>query len=137
MPTLAWYPLPSPWMLTSPSHRAPKVAKAAAGNSSGSPVKELRDRSAMEAFRCRSISVSEHAVRRLDLQGHKRTVTASTLVSSSMGWLTGRRVIVMWICCGGPLVWVVHAGGKFSSTLFGSLVLFYIYFSTSTQTSNI
>lgn len=51
-----------------PSLRAAKVAKAAAAvaNSSSSPVKELRDLSAMDAFRSRSISVSEHAVRRLD-----------------------------------------------------------------------
>lgn len=51
-----------------PSLRAAKVAKAAAvvANSSSSPVKELRDLSAMDAFRSRSISVSEHAVRRLE-----------------------------------------------------------------------
>lgn len=44
------------------------MAKAAAvvANSSSSPVKELRDLSAMDAFRSRSISVSEHAVRRLE-----------------------------------------------------------------------
>ncbi|KAM7009651.1 tuberin isoform 2-T2 [Tautogolabrus adspersus] len=49
------------------SLRAAKVAKAAAAvaNSSSSPVKELRDLSAMDAFRSRSISVSEHAVRRM------------------------------------------------------------------------
>lgn len=41
-------------------------AAAAVANSSSSPVKELRDLSAMDAFRSRSISVSEHAVRRLD-----------------------------------------------------------------------
>ncbi|KAM9819610.1 tuberin isoform 1-T1 [Syngnathus typhle] len=46
------------------SLRAAKVAKAAANNSS-SPVKELRDLSAMDAFRSRSISVSDHAVRRM------------------------------------------------------------------------
>lgn len=53
---------------SSPSLRAAKVAKAAAAvaNSSSSPVKELRDLSAMDAFRSRSISVSEHAVRRLE-----------------------------------------------------------------------
>ncbi|XP_054636297.1 tuberin isoform X2 [Dunckerocampus dactyliophorus] len=49
------------------SLRAAKMAKAAAvvANSSSSPVKELRDLSAMDAFRSRSISVSEHAVRRM------------------------------------------------------------------------
>lgn len=41
-------------------------AAAAVANSSSSPVKELRDLSAMDAFRSRSISVSEHAVRRLE-----------------------------------------------------------------------
>ncbi|TKS69065.1 Tuberin Tuberous sclerosis 2 protein -like protein [Collichthys lucidus] len=52
-----------------------KVAKAAAAvaNSSSSPVKELRDLSAMDAFRSRSISVSEHAVRRM----HTSTTTCS------------------------------------------------------------
>nr|XP_019968150.1 PREDICTED: tuberin-like [Paralichthys olivaceus] len=58
------------------SLRAAKVAKAAAAvaNSSSSPVKELRDLSAMDAFRSRSISVSEHAVRRLEksLLGNKK-----------------------------------------------------------------
>ena len=58
-------PRPSTWV---PSLRAAKMAKAAAAvaNSSSSPVKELRDLSAMDAFRSRSISVSEHAVRRLE-----------------------------------------------------------------------
>ncbi|XP_042283563.1 tuberin isoform X1 [Thunnus maccoyii] len=57
------------------SLRAAKVAKAAAAvaNSSSSPVKELRDLSAMDAFRSRSISVSEHAVRRM----HTSTTTCS------------------------------------------------------------
>ncbi|KAK2919269.1 tuberin isoform X1 [Channa argus] len=57
------------------SLRATKVAKAAAAvaNSSSSPVKELRDLSAMDAFRSRSISVSEHAVRRM----HTSTTTCS------------------------------------------------------------
>ncbi|KAM9856893.1 tuberin isoform 2-T2 [Aulostomus maculatus] len=57
------------------SLRAAKVAKVAAGvaNSSSSPVKELRDLSAMDAFRSRSISVSEHAVRRM----HTSTTTCS------------------------------------------------------------
>ncbi|KAK1886995.1 Tuberin [Dissostichus eleginoides] len=41
--------------------------------SSSSPVKELRDLSAMDAFRSRSISVSEHAVRRM----HTSTTTCS------------------------------------------------------------
>uniref|UniRef100_A0A674PC77 Tuberin n=1 Tax=Takifugu rubripes TaxID=31033 RepID=A0A674PC77_TAKRU len=40
---------------------------------SSSPVKELRDLSAMDAFRSRSISVSEHAVRRM----HTSTTTCS------------------------------------------------------------
>lgn len=54
---------PSPLSL-----RAAKVVKATAAvaNNSSSPVKELRDLSAMDAFRSRSISVSEHAVRRLE-----------------------------------------------------------------------
>ncbi|XP_076584922.1 tuberin isoform X1 [Chaetodon auriga] len=57
------------------SLRAAKVAKAAAAvaNSSSSPVKELRDLSAMDAFRSRSISVSDHAVRRM----HTSTTTCS------------------------------------------------------------
>ncbi|KAM3864924.1 tuberin isoform 4-T4 [Diretmus argenteus] len=57
------------------SLRAAKVAKAAAAvaNNSSSPVKELRDLSAMDAFRSRSISVSEHAVRRM----HTSTTTCS------------------------------------------------------------
>lgn len=64
-------PFPSPFDMGThhrPSLRAAKVAKAAAAvaNSSSSPVKELRDLSAMDAFRSRSISVSEHAVRRLE-----------------------------------------------------------------------
>ncbi|KAM8842478.1 tuberin isoform 1-T2 [Synchiropus picturatus] len=57
------------------SLRAAKMAKATAvvANSSSSPVKELRDLSAMDAFRSRSISVSEHAVRRM----HTSTTTCS------------------------------------------------------------
>ncbi|KAM9314058.1 tuberin isoform 2-T2 [Pholidichthys leucotaenia] len=57
------------------SLRAAKVAKAGAAvaNSSNSPAKELRDLSAMDAFRSRSISVSEHAVRRM----HTSTTTCS------------------------------------------------------------
>ncbi|XP_028257995.1 tuberin isoform X2 [Parambassis ranga] len=57
------------------SLRAAKMAKAAAAvaNSSSSPVKELRDLSAMDSFRSRSISVSEHAVRRM----HTSTTTCS------------------------------------------------------------
>ncbi|XP_038817289.1 tuberin isoform X1 [Salvelinus namaycush] len=68
------------------SLRAAKMAKAhqqqqqqqasmAAGvaASTGSPVKELRDLSAMDAFRSRSISVSEHAVRRM----HTSSTTCS------------------------------------------------------------
>ncbi|KAG7486401.1 tuberin isoform X1 [Solea senegalensis] len=57
------------------SLRAAKMAKAAAAvaNNSSSPVKELRDLSAMDAFRSRSISVSEHAVRRM----HTSTTTCS------------------------------------------------------------
>ncbi|XP_063058708.1 tuberin [Engraulis encrasicolus] len=45
------------------SLRAVKVAKQ--GPSNNSPIKELKDLSAMDAFRSRSISVSEHAVRRM------------------------------------------------------------------------
>ncbi|XP_031419844.1 tuberin isoform X1 [Clupea harengus] len=45
------------------SLRAAKVVKQ--GPSSNSPIKELKDLSAMDAFRSRSISVSEHAVRRM------------------------------------------------------------------------
>ncbi|XP_055014567.1 tuberin isoform X3 [Boleophthalmus pectinirostris] len=57
------------------SLRAAKVAKAAAVAvaNSQSPVKELRDLSAMDAFRSRSISVSDHAVRRM----HTSTTTCS------------------------------------------------------------
>ncbi|XP_068177466.1 tuberin isoform X2 [Antennarius striatus] len=55
------------------SLRAAKVAKAAAANSSSSPAKELREQSAMDAFRSRSISVSEHAVRRM----HTSSTTCS------------------------------------------------------------
>ncbi|XP_072318381.1 tuberin isoform X2 [Eucyclogobius newberryi] len=57
------------------SLRAAKVAKAAAVAvaNSQSPVKELRDKSAMDAFRSRSISVSDHAVRRM----HTSTTTCS------------------------------------------------------------
>ncbi|KAF5895662.1 tuberin isoform X1, partial [Clarias magur] len=43
--------------------RTAKVAKQS--QSANSPVKELKDLSAMDAFRSRSISVSEHAVRRM------------------------------------------------------------------------
>ncbi|XP_016369598.1 tuberin [Sinocyclocheilus rhinocerous] len=45
------------------SLRTTKVAKQ--GPSTNSPVKDLKDLSAMDAFRSRSISVSEHAVRRM------------------------------------------------------------------------
>uniref|UniRef100_A0AAV2LL54 Tuberin n=1 Tax=Knipowitschia caucasica TaxID=637954 RepID=A0AAV2LL54_KNICA len=57
------------------SLRAAKVARAAAVAvaNSQSPVKELRDLSAMDAFRSRSISVSDHAVRRM----HTSTTTCS------------------------------------------------------------
>uniref|UniRef100_H3BY97 TSC complex subunit 2 n=1 Tax=Tetraodon nigroviridis TaxID=99883 RepID=H3BY97_TETNG len=57
------------------SLRAAKVVKATAAvaNNSSSPAKELRDLSAMDAFRSRSISVSEHAVRRM----HTSTTTCS------------------------------------------------------------
>lgn len=48
--------------LPSGSLRTTKVAKQ--GPSANSPVKDLKDLSAMDAFRSRSISVSEHAVRR-------------------------------------------------------------------------
>uniref|UniRef100_A0A8K9V8C1 Tuberin n=1 Tax=Oncorhynchus mykiss TaxID=8022 RepID=A0A8K9V8C1_ONCMY len=53
------------------SLRAAKMAKA--HQHTGSPVKELRDLSAMDAFRSRSISVSEHAVRRM----HTSSTTCS------------------------------------------------------------
>lgn len=86
---------PSPLSL-----RAAKVVKATAAvtNNSSSPVKELRDLSAMDAFRSRSISVSEHAVRRL---GKILWVTEKTnhhrhhhkyFVARSMGWLMGCHV---------------------------------------------
>ncbi|XP_051559030.1 tuberin-like isoform X1 [Myxocyprinus asiaticus] len=45
------------------SLRTTKVAKQ--GPSANSPIKDLKDLSAMDAFRSRSISVSEHAVRRM------------------------------------------------------------------------
>uniref|UniRef100_A0AAV2LMX4 Tuberin n=1 Tax=Knipowitschia caucasica TaxID=637954 RepID=A0AAV2LMX4_KNICA len=62
-------------MTTPSSLRAAKVARAAAVAvaNSQSPVKELRDLSAMDAFRSRSISVSDHAVRRM----HTSTTTCS------------------------------------------------------------
>lgn len=90
---------PSPLSL-----RAAKVVKATAAvtNNSSSPVKELRDLSAMDAFRSRSISVSEHAVRRLGkiLWGtekkRKKKKSPPTLpqcfVARSMGWLMGCHV---------------------------------------------
>ncbi|XP_066516899.1 tuberin isoform X2 [Hoplias malabaricus] len=53
------------------SLRTAKVAKQS--QSANSPVKELKDLSAMDAFRSRSISVSEHAVRRM----HTSTTTCS------------------------------------------------------------
>ncbi|XP_016139827.1 LOW QUALITY PROTEIN: tuberin-like [Sinocyclocheilus grahami] len=54
------------------SLRTTKVAKQ--GPSANSPVKDLKDLSAMDAFRSRSISVSEHAVR-------SRMQTSSTTCS--------------------------------------------------------
>ncbi|KAJ8383689.1 hypothetical protein AAFF_G00215310 [Aldrovandia affinis] len=57
------------------SLRAAKVAKQ--GPSNNSPVKELKDLSAMDAFRSRSISVSEHAVRRMHT-----SITTSSLGSA-------------------------------------------------------
>ncbi|XP_035260842.1 tuberin isoform X3 [Anguilla anguilla] len=57
------------------SLRTAKVAKQ--GPSSNSPVKELKDLSAMDAFRSRSISVSEHAVRRMHT-----SITTSSLGSA-------------------------------------------------------
>ncbi|XP_048871458.1 tuberin isoform X1 [Brienomyrus brachyistius] len=57
------------------SLRTAKVAKQAPAGSS--PVKELRDVSAMDAFRSRSISVSEHAVRRMHT-----SITTSSLGSA-------------------------------------------------------
>uniref|UniRef100_A0AAR2K774 Tuberin n=1 Tax=Pygocentrus nattereri TaxID=42514 RepID=A0AAR2K774_PYGNA len=53
------------------SLRTAKMAKQS--QSANSPVKELKDLSAMDAFRSRSISVSEHAVRRM----HTSTTTCS------------------------------------------------------------
>ncbi|XP_062865844.1 tuberin isoform X2 [Trichomycterus rosablanca] len=53
------------------SLRTAKVAKQS--QSANSPVRELKDLSAMDAFRSRSISVSEHAVRRM----HTSTTTCS------------------------------------------------------------
>ncbi|XP_036829665.1 tuberin isoform X2 [Oncorhynchus mykiss] len=57
------------------AHQQQQQASMAAGvaASTGSPVKELRDLSAMDAFRSRSISVSEHAVRRM----HTSSTTCS------------------------------------------------------------
>uniref|UniRef100_A0A8C9SA23 Tuberin n=1 Tax=Scleropages formosus TaxID=113540 RepID=A0A8C9SA23_SCLFO len=57
------------------SLRTAKVAKQGPG--SNSPVKELKDLSAMDAFRSRSISVSEHAVRRM-----QTSITTSSLGSA-------------------------------------------------------
>ncbi|KAL1004888.1 hypothetical protein UPYG_G00051850 [Umbra pygmaea] len=57
------------------AHQQQQQAAMAAGvvASTSSPVKELRDLSAVDAFRSRSISVSEHAVRRM----HTSTTTSS------------------------------------------------------------
>lgn len=74
------------------SLRAAKVVKATAAvtNSSSSPVKELRDLSAMDAFRSRSISVSEHAVRRLEKNPpgnqEKKIKIATTNILSLAPW---------------------------------------------------
>ncbi|XP_066546134.1 tuberin isoform X3 [Amia ocellicauda] len=57
------------------SLRTAKVTKQ--GLSNNSPVKELKDLSAMDAFRSRSISVSEHAVRRM-----QTSITTSSLGSA-------------------------------------------------------
>ncbi|KAF4075380.1 hypothetical protein AMELA_G00234040 [Ameiurus melas] len=57
------------------SLRTAKVAKQS--QSANSPVKELKDLSAMDAFRSRSISVSEHAVRRM-----QTSTTTSSLGSA-------------------------------------------------------
>ncbi|XP_058851777.1 tuberin isoform X1 [Acipenser ruthenus] len=57
------------------SLRTAKVAKPGFNNSS--PVKELKDLSAVDAFRSRSISVSEHAVRRM-----QTSMTTSSLGSA-------------------------------------------------------
>lgn len=87
---------PSPLSL-----RAAKVVKATAAvtNNSSSPVKELRDLSAMDAFRSRSISVSEHAVRRLgkilwvtEKKNKSPPTQPQYFVARSMGWLMGCNV---------------------------------------------
>ncbi|XP_039630623.1 tuberin isoform X3 [Polypterus senegalus] len=57
------------------SLRNSKVAKPSMNNTS--PVKELKDLSAIDAFRSRSISVSEHAVRRM-----QTSVTTTSLGSA-------------------------------------------------------
>lgn len=127
---------PQPWPVTNPgplscppfgigthhrpSLRAAKVAKAAAAvaNSSSSPVKELRDLSAMDAFRSRSISVSEHAVRRLEksllVTSKKKTTTATqTFFFLSLFFLPGMADGVSGHCHVGPLGgrWVVLLQG--------------------------
>uniref|UniRef100_A0A8K9WSQ7 Tuberin n=1 Tax=Oncorhynchus mykiss TaxID=8022 RepID=A0A8K9WSQ7_ONCMY len=58
---------------TQSSFRARSTSLNERPKSTGSPVKELRDLSAMDAFRSRSISVSEHAVRRM----HTSSTTCS------------------------------------------------------------
>lgn len=106
-------------------------AAAAVANSSSSPVKELRDLSAMDAFRSRSISVSEHAVRRLEKsllgnqqkkqqQQPKHLFVFFYHYFSSMGWLMGCQIIVMrdrwegvgWFCSRENLERVLHARWK-------------------------
>lgn len=100
--TPTWAHPTFPFNYPSPlSLRAAKVVKATAAvtNNSSSPVKELRDLSAMDAFRSRSISVSEHAVRRLGKilwvtekkkKNHHRHY--HSIVARSMGWLMGCHV---------------------------------------------
>ncbi|RXM33739.1 Tuberin [Acipenser ruthenus] len=76
------------------SLRTAKVAKPGFNNSS--PVKELKDLSAVDAFRSRSISVSEHAVRRM-----QTSMTTSSLGSAdeaggkSMTWLVGNKLVTI------------------------------------------
>lgn len=90
-------------------------AAAAVANSSSSPVKELRDLSAMDAFRSRSISVSEHAVRRLEksLLGNQQkqttTATQTFVFFISLFFLHGMADGVSGHCHAGPLGgrWVV------------------------------
>ncbi|TRY86200.1 hypothetical protein DNTS_030238 [Danionella cerebrum] len=102
-------PTPHPPM---PTLRTSKVLKQ--GPSANSPVKELKELSAMDAFRSRSISVSEHAVRRepsgrtgpgsdARRRHHCTALLAALLLFCTEGWGMGRcwvGVVMGWLYLG-------------------------------------